>query len=40
MSVEEFQVTLPVVIVEGRTDEILRFAAASGQVVPVLPLAP
>jgi len=32
-------ITLPVVNVEGRTDEILRFAAPGGQVVPVLPLA-
>lgn len=32
-------ITLPVVNVEGRTDEILRFTAAGGQVVPVLPLA-
>ncbi|HSV86700.1 MAG TPA: hypothetical protein VLH85_08990 [Levilinea sp.] len=32
-------ITLPVVKVEGRTDEILRFTAPGGQVVPVLPLA-
>ncbi len=32
-------ITLPVVNVEGRTDEILRFTAAGGQVVPILPLA-
>lgn len=32
-------ITLPVVNVEGRTDEILRFTAQGGQVVPVLPLA-
>ncbi|MBP1466446.1 hypothetical protein EYB53_012095 [Candidatus Chloroploca sp. M-50] len=32
-------ITLPVVNVEGRTDEILRFVAPGGQVVPVLPLA-
>jgi len=32
-------ITLPVVNVEGRTDEILRFTAAGGQVIPVLPLA-
>jgi phenylacetate-coenzyme A ligase PaaK-like adenylate-forming protein len=32
-------ITLPVVTVEGRTDEILRFHSATGQVVPVLPLA-
>jgi phenylacetate-coenzyme A ligase PaaK-like adenylate-forming protein len=32
-------ITLPVVNVEGRTDEILRFTASGGQVVPVLPLA-
>jgi len=31
--------TLPVVNVEGRTDEILRFRASDGQMVPVLPLA-
>jgi phenylacetate-CoA ligase len=31
--------TLPVVNVEGRTDEILRFRALDGQTVPVLPLA-
>ncbi len=32
-------ITLPVVNVEGRTDEILRFLAADGQIRPVLPLA-
>jgi phenylacetate-coenzyme A ligase PaaK-like adenylate-forming protein len=32
-------ITLPVVNVEGRTDEILRFKSASGRSVPVLPLA-
>ncbi|NUM46558.1 MAG: phenylacetate--CoA ligase family protein [Anaerolineales bacterium] len=32
-------ITLPVVNVEGRTDEILRFTPAGGQVVPILPLA-
>lgn len=32
-------ITLPVVTVEGRTDEILRFRSAGGQTVPVLPLA-
>lgn len=32
-------ITLPVVHVEGRTDEILRFQSASGQLIPVLPLA-
>lgn len=32
-------ITLPVVEVEGRTDEILRFRSSSGQFVPVLPLA-
>lgn len=32
-------ITLPVVNVEGRTDEILRFGAVGGQVVPILPLA-
>jgi phenylacetate-coenzyme A ligase PaaK-like adenylate-forming protein len=32
-------ITLPVVHVEGRTDEILRFKSSSGQSVPVLPLA-
>jgi phenylacetate-CoA ligase len=32
-------ITLPVVNVEGRTDEILHFAVVGGQVVPVLPLA-
>jgi phenylacetate-coenzyme A ligase PaaK-like adenylate-forming protein len=31
--------TLPVVSIEGRTDEILRFRAPDGQTVPVLPLA-
>ena len=32
-------ITLPVVQVEGRTDDILRFQSANGQQVPVLPLA-
>jgi phenylacetate-coenzyme A ligase PaaK-like adenylate-forming protein len=32
-------ITLPVVSVEGRTDEILRFRAPDGQSIPVLPLA-
>ena len=32
-------ITLPVVNVEGRTDEILRFQSSSRQWVPVLPLA-
>jgi phenylacetate-coenzyme A ligase PaaK-like adenylate-forming protein len=32
-------ITLPVVEVEGRTDEILRFQAAGGHTVPILPLA-
>jgi phenylacetate-coenzyme A ligase PaaK-like adenylate-forming protein len=32
-------ITLPVVKVEGRTDEILRFETANGQTIPVLPLA-
>ena len=32
-------ITLPVVNVEGRTDEVLRFAAPDGRIVPVLPLA-
>lgn len=32
-------ITLPVVTVEGRTDEILHFQASSGQTVPILPLA-
>ncbi|MCG2784506.1 MAG: phenylacetate--CoA ligase family protein [Anaerolineae bacterium] len=32
-------ITLPVVNVEGRTDEILRFESANGQTIPVLPLA-
>lgn len=32
-------ITLPVVKVEGRTDEILRFQSSSGQWIPVLPLA-
>jgi phenylacetate-CoA ligase len=31
--------TLPVVNVEGRTDEILRFRTPDGQMIPVLPLA-
>jgi phenylacetate-coenzyme A ligase PaaK-like adenylate-forming protein len=32
-------ITLPVVNVEGRTDEILRFESANGQTISVLPLA-
>lgn len=32
-------ITLPVVNVEGRTDEILRFRSSGGQWIPVLPLA-
>jgi phenylacetate-coenzyme A ligase PaaK-like adenylate-forming protein len=32
-------ITLPVVNVEGRTDEILRFRSADGQWIPILPLA-
>lgn len=32
-------ITLPVVNVEGRTDEILRFRSATGRSIPVLPLA-
>lgn len=32
-------ITLPVVSVEGRTDEVLRFSSRNGQVVAVLPLA-
>jgi phenylacetate-coenzyme A ligase PaaK-like adenylate-forming protein len=32
-------ITLPVIKVEGRTDEILRFKPQSGGLVPVLPLA-
>jgi len=32
-------ITLPVVNVEGRTDEILRFKSSGGQPIPVLPLA-
>ena len=32
-------ITLPVVNVEGRTDEILRFQASNGELIPVLPLA-
>ncbi len=32
-------ITLPLIKVEGRTDEILRFNSSSGQLVPVLPLA-
>jgi phenylacetate-coenzyme A ligase PaaK-like adenylate-forming protein len=32
-------ITLPVVNVEGRTDEILRFESSNGQTIPVLPLA-
>jgi phenylacetate-coenzyme A ligase PaaK-like adenylate-forming protein len=32
-------ITLPVIHVEGRTDEILRFRSVHGEVIPVLPLA-
>lgn len=32
-------ITLPVINVEGRTDEILRFQSSTGQEIPVLPLA-
>jgi len=32
-------ITLPVVKVEGRTDEILRFESANGQTISILPLA-
>jgi len=32
-------ITLPIVHLEGRTDEILRFQSSSGQLIPVLPLA-
>ena len=32
-------ITLPLVKVEGRTDEILRFKSLNGQLIPVLPLA-
>jgi phenylacetate-coenzyme A ligase PaaK-like adenylate-forming protein len=32
-------ITLPVVQVEGRTDEVLRFKSSSGVLIPVLPLA-
>jgi phenylacetate-CoA ligase len=32
-------ITLPLIRLEGRTDEILRFQSAAGQSVPVLPLA-
>jgi phenylacetate-CoA ligase len=32
-------ITLPVIQVEGRTDEILRFRSMSGESIPVLPLA-
>jgi phenylacetate-coenzyme A ligase PaaK-like adenylate-forming protein len=32
-------ITLPVVKVEGRTDEVLRFQSPGGETVPVLPLA-
>ena len=32
-------ITLPLIKVEGRTDEILRFKSPSGGLIPVLPLA-
>lgn len=32
-------ITLPLIKVEGRTDEILRFESSSGGLIPVLPLA-
>lgn len=32
-------ITLPVIHVEGRTDEVLRFKSPGGQFIPVLPLA-
>jgi len=32
-------ITLPIVNLEGRTDEILRFKSSSGKLIPVLPLA-
>jgi phenylacetate-coenzyme A ligase PaaK-like adenylate-forming protein len=32
-------ITLPLIKVEGRTDEILRFKSSDGQSIPVLPLA-
>ena len=32
-------ITLPIVNLEGRTDEILRFKSLNGQLIPVLPLA-
>ena len=32
-------ITLPVIHVEGRTDEVLRFTSPEGQLIPVLPLA-
>ena len=32
-------ITLPLIKLEGRTDEILRFQSSEGQAVPVLPLA-
>ena len=32
-------ITLPVIHLEGRTDEILRFKSSSGELIPVLPLA-
>ena len=35
----ECGITLPVLKVEGRTDEILRFKSSNGRTVPVLPLA-
>jgi phenylacetate-CoA ligase len=32
-------ITLPLIKVEGRTDEILRFKSSNGQLIPILPLA-
>lgn len=32
-------ITLPVIHLEGRTDEVLRFRSSKGQLIPVLPLA-
>jgi phenylacetate-coenzyme A ligase PaaK-like adenylate-forming protein len=32
-------ITLPVIHLEGRTDEVLRFQSSKGQLIPVLPLA-
>lgn len=32
-------ITLPVIHLEGRTDEVLRFKSSSGELIPVLPLA-